>query len=84
MFADDPFFKKSKGTVILEKRSAPEFHEDVDNKCISSQDPFLAKRSDTFSSSIRFFPANKIMVQAMYALLKPNGVLQKEGFSRDG
>ena len=85
VFRDDPFFKLSEDDVVApEKRHARDEDEDFRYKCSKKEDAVLTKRSDIFSSRIRLFPANVIMIQAMYKLMKPNGVLAKEGFTYDG
>ena len=85
IFEDDPFFKQSEVTVMSQKRQTTTANEEFANKFSSVQDQLLSGRlSDVFHSQIRFFPANNVMVQAMYKLMKPNGVLTKEGFSYYG
>ena len=81
-FENDQFFKQPEEPMkTSQKRQAPsEEHLNLS----SLHDEIVNRLPDVYQSQIRFFPANGIMIQAMYKLMKPNGVLSKEGFSYSG
>eukprot|EP00794_Sanderia_malayensis_P014313 gene14313-15802_t len=78
-FKEDPFFAQTnrnnascdKDASIKEKRESNDALDDELERI----------RKDVFHSTIQLFPADEIVIQAMYSLFSSNGVLKKEGFT---
>ena len=81
-FENDPFFKFSQSASTAEKRET--FDDIFERSFYSVQETMNNNLTRNFDSHIQYFPANVLMIQAMYKLMKPNGVLSKEGFSYYG
>ena len=79
-FKDDPFFQHDNEPTTTTQKRAETFVNESEDAFYSFRDKILKNLTNVFNSKIRYFPANVLMIQAMYRLMRPGGVLEQEGF----
>ena len=79
-FKDDPFFQHDNEPTTTTQKRAETFVNESEDAFYSFRDEILKNLTNVFNSKIRYFPANVLMIQAMYRLMRPGGVLEQEGF----
>ena len=81
-FESDPYLRKLEHSQTV---------EESDISCKEKRYIFYQKKEElqknltnVFDSKVRLFPTTVVMIQAMYKLMKPGGILNKEGFQSSG